>query len=134
MTQNDHGGVIMENIKLNGLEISIKLDNISAVELRKTINYIFSDLIQTNHNADLEDNKELDNKQIELNNKEITDKQIKYIQPLAKEKDIGKVELQNYSMSIFGKDSSRSLTRHEASQLIAALNDLEYNVLDHLKV
>ena len=38
----------MENIKLNCLEITIKLENISAEELRKAFNYIFSDFINTN--------------------------------------------------------------------------------------
>lgn len=112
----------MENTKLKGLEISIKLDNISADQLRNAINYIFADIIQKDQTPELD------------HNKEITDKQMKYINSLAKEKNIGKVELQNYSMSMFGKNSSLDLTRNEASQLIAALNDIEYNVLDHLKV
>ena len=128
------GGGLMENIKLNGLEISIKLENISAEELRNAVNYIFSDFINTNQKIEFDDNKDLSNIQIESNNVEITDKQRKYIHSLAKEKVLDKSALQNYSMSMFGKDSSRNLTRHEASQLIAALNDLEYNVLDHLKV
>lgn len=124
----------MENIKLGALEISIKLDNISAEELRNAVNYIFSDFINTNQKIEFDDNKDISNKQIESNNGEITDKQRKYIHSLAKEKDLDKSALQSYSMSMFGKDSGRDLTRHEASQLIAALNDLEYNVLDHLKV
>lgn len=124
----------MENIKLNGLEISIKLDNISAEELMNAFNYIFSDFINTNQKIKSEDKKDISNKHIESNNGEITDKQRKYIHSLAKEKDLDKSALQNYSMSMFGKDSGKDLTRHEASQLIAALNDLEYNVLDHLKV
>ena len=119
---------------MGGIEINIKLDIISVEELRNAINYIFSDLIYTNKKIEFDDNKHKSNKEMESINGEITDKQRKYIYALAKEKDLDKSALQNYSMSMFGKDSSRNLTRHEASQLIAALNDLKYNVLDHLKV
>lgn len=131
--RENNGGGMMEGIKLGGIEISIKLDNVSAEDLRNTMNYIFSDLVNLDKKIQ-HDNNSITNNQIDQKNSEITDKQIKYIHSLSKEKAVGKVELQNYSMSMFGKSSSLDLTRNEASQLIAALNDIEYNVLDHLKV
>lgn len=131
---NNYGGVGMEKIKLGGLEINIKLDNITAEELRNAINYLFSDMDNMVKKAQNENNKDIPKKQIDTNNSEITDKQLKYINSLAKEKELTKAELQNYSISMFGKNSSLELTRNEASQLIATLNDIEDNVLDHVKV
>lgn len=51
----------------------------------------------------------------------ITDKQIRYIHLLAKEKGIDNMSLRNYSKSMFNKESSKELTKKEASELIDAL-------------
>ena len=124
----------MENNKPIEIEITLKLNESSLKELKKSINFIFSDLISPKTIIEAEDGNENTNKATDPNNSEITDKQMKYIHALAKDKDLDKGALQKYSLSMFGKDSSKDLTKHQASQFIAALNDLEYNVLDHLKV
>ncbi len=114
----------MEGIKLDGLEISFTIDNVSAEQFKNSINYMFSDIINVNKQIDINHKKNTSNNQIESNNASITDKQMKYIHALAKEKELYKSVLKNYSISMFGKVSGKDLTIHEASQLIAVLNNL----------
>lgn len=55
----------------------------------------------------------------------LTKNQLKYIHILAKEKGVDPSLLKAYSASNFGKDSSKDLTRSEASHLIKKLQSIK---------
>ena len=47
----------MEGIKLDGLEISFTIDNVSAEQFKNSINYMFSDIINVNKQIDINHKK-----------------------------------------------------------------------------
>lgn len=69
--------------------------------------------------------KRTDNpKQDIVDNSLATDKQLNYIYKLAKDKNYSSKEMSNYIKSVYKKDSSKALTKKEASEMIEMLNEL----------
>lgn len=121
--------------------LKLKMDNITAQGAGSAITYArryaLSAILNISSEED-NDGNEIDGASVPVkatsinptspNDVAITDKQIKFIHVLAREKGIDKVSLQNYSISMFGKDSSKDLTKNEASQLIEAMQSVKPNV------
>ena len=120
--------------------LCLKMDRVTAQGAGSAITYArryaLSALLNISSEEDVDGNRvenlPLQNEAIEENNSIvqppisevedlITDKQIKYMHVLAKEKGIDSISLRNYSKSLFGKESSKELTRKEASELIESL-------------
>lgn len=59
-----------------------------------------------------------------VDNSLATDKQLNFIYKLAKDKNYSSEEMKNYIKSVYQKDSSKALTKKEASELIEMLNEL----------
>lgn len=64
-------------------------------------------------------------KQGRVDNSLATDKQLNFIYKLAKDKNYSNEEMKNYIKSVYQKDSSKALTKKEASEIIEMLNELE---------
>lgn len=64
-------------------------------------------------------------KQGMVDNSLATDKQLNFIYKLAKDKNYSNEEMKNYIKSVYQKDSSKALTKKEASEMIEMLNELE---------
>ena len=62
---------------------------------------------------------------MEINEDLITDRQLKYIHLLANEKAIDSDSMKKYLRKAFNKDSSKDLTKDEASKLITLLKKNE---------
>ena len=63
-------------------------------------------------------------KQAIVDNSLATDKQLNFIYKLAKDKNYSGEEMKNYIQSVYQKDSSKALTKKEASEMIEMLNEL----------
>lgn len=63
-------------------------------------------------------------KQAIVDNSLATDKQLNFIYKLAKDKNYSSEEMKNYIKSVYQKDSSKALTKKEASEMIEMLNEL----------
>lgn len=63
-------------------------------------------------------------KQAIVANSLATDKQLNFIYKLAKDKNYSSEEMKNYIKSVYKKDSSKALTKKEASEVIEMLNGL----------
>ncbi len=63
-------------------------------------------------------------KQAIVANSLATDKQLNFIYKLAKDKNYSSEEMKNYIKSVYQKDSSKALTKKEASEMIEMLNEL----------
>ncbi len=63
-------------------------------------------------------------KQDIVDNSLATDKQLNFIYKLAKDKNYSGKEMSNYIKSVYKKDSSKALTKKEASEIIEMLNEL----------
>jgi len=63
-------------------------------------------------------------KQAIADNSLATDKQLNFIYKLAKDKNYSSEEMKNYIKSVYQKDSSKALTKKEASEMIEMLNEL----------
>lgn len=63
-------------------------------------------------------------KQAIVDNSLATDKQLNFIYKLAKDKNYSSEEMKNYIKSVYKKDSSKALTKKEASEVIEMLNGL----------
>lgn len=63
-------------------------------------------------------------KQAIADNSLATDKQLNFIYRLAKDKNYSSEEMKNYIKSVYKKDSSKALTKKEASEIIEMLNEL----------
>lgn len=59
-----------------------------------------------------------------VDNSLATDKQLNFIYKLAKDKNYSSEEMKNYIKSVYQKDSSKALTKKEASELIEMLNEM----------
>ncbi|MDR7870714.1 MAG: ERF family protein [Tissierellaceae bacterium] len=75
---------------------------------------------------DIDVNEETQNDDSNNENVEdlITNRQIKYVHVLANEKGIDNTSIKNYIISVFNKDSTKDLTKKEASSLIEILKTL----------
>ena len=63
-------------------------------------------------------------KQDIVGNSLATNKQLNFIYKLAKDKNYSGKEMSNYIKSVYKKDSSKALTKKEASEMIEMLNEL----------
>ncbi len=63
-------------------------------------------------------------KQDIVGNSLATNKQLNFIYKLAKDKNYSGKEMSNYIKSVYKKDSSKALTKKEASEIIEMLNEL----------
>ena len=63
-------------------------------------------------------------KQAIVDNSLATDKQLNYIYKLAKQKNYSPESMASYIKEVYGKDSSKALTKKEASELIEMLNEM----------
>jgi hypothetical protein len=63
-------------------------------------------------------------KQAIVDNSLATDKQLNFIYKLAKDRNYSSEEMKNYIKSAYQKDSSKALTKKEASEMIEMLNEL----------
>lgn len=68
--------------------------------------------------------KKNDAKQDIVDNSLATDKQLNFIYKLAKDKNYDGENMKNYIKSMYNKDSSKALTKQEASEIIEMLNSL----------
>lgn len=109
--------------------LSLKMEKITAQGAGSAITYArryaLSALLNISSEEDVDGNTtveiEIVDQPTELQEELITEKQMKYIHVLAKEKGIDNTSLKNYSRSLFSKESSKDLTKKEASSLIEAL-------------
>ena len=121
--------------------LSLKMEKLTAQGAGSAITYArryaLSSLLNISSEEDIDGNttfqnlaaiskvkpeeNEIVDQSTELQEELITEKQIKYIHVLAKEKGIDNTSLKNYSRSLFNKESSKDLTKKEASSLIEAL-------------
>lgn len=115
--------------------LSFKIDNLTAQGAGAAITYArrysLSAMLNISSEEDLDGNQrddiEINNGEIKVesqpivDNNNITDKQIRFIHTLAKEKGVDNPSLKNLSKTMFGKESSKDLTKQEGSSLIEAL-------------
>lgn len=121
--------------------LSLKMDNMTAQGAGAAITYArrysLAAMLNISSEDDLDGNAMLDsysnvsNEDPEIEDKPInetnyiTEKQLKFIHTLAIERGIDKPSLRNLSKTMFGKDSSKDLTKQEASSLIETLQGIE---------
>lgn len=119
--------------------LSFKIDNLTAQGAGAAITYArrysLSAMLNISSEEDLDGNHsddfEINNEEIKVesqpivDNNNVTEKQIKFIHTLAKEKGVDNPSLKNLSKTMFGKESSKNLTKQEASSLIEALQILK---------
>lgn len=108
--------------------LSLKMERLTAQGAGSAITYArryaLSALLNISSEEDIDGNfTESENVEqpTEIQEEPVTEKQIKYIHVLAKEKGIDNTSLKNYSKALFTKESSKELTKKEASSLIEAL-------------
>lgn len=129
----DGDNVIVETILLHNSgewlkapPLSLKMDTVTAQGAGSAITYARRYAISAILNISSEEDN--DGNEIKTPEEEmITDRQIKYIHVLAKEKEIDNATLKDYSISKFGKDSMKELTKLQASKFIEDLNAIKTN-------
>jgi hypothetical protein len=70
------------------------------------------------------DNKKDDDKKVINDNSLATDKQLGYLYKLVEDKKYGPDAMKNYIKTAYKKDSSKALTKQEASEIIEMLNGM----------
>ena len=120
-----------EDEKKTGMDLSQLTGSTSSYARKYALNGLFAiddtkDSDATNkHDTEQISRPKVDkDKQAIVDNSLASDKQLNYIYKLAKQKNYSPESMANYIKEAYGKDSSKALTKKEASELIEMLNEL----------
>ena len=120
-----------EDEKKTGMDLSQLTGSTSSYARKYALNGLFAiddtkDSDATNkHDTEQISRPKVDkDKQAIVDNSIASDKQLNYIYKLAKQKNYSPESMANYIKEAYGKDSSKALTKKEASELIEMLNEI----------
>lgn len=120
-----------EDEQKKGMDLSQLTGSTSSYARKYALNGLFAiddtkDSDATNkHNTEQIDRSKGDKgKQAMVDNSLASDKQLNYIYKLAKQKNYSPESMASYIKEVYGKDSSKALTKKEASELIEMLNEM----------
>lgn len=120
-----------EDEQKKGMDLSQLTGSTSSYARKYALNGLFAiddtkDSDATNkHNTEQIDKPKVDKgKQAMVDNSLASDKQLNYIYKLAKQKNYSPESMASYIKEVYGKDSSKALTKKEASELIEMLNEM----------
>ena len=120
-----------EDEQKKGMDASQLTGSTSSYARKYALNGLFAiddtkDSDATNkHNTEQIDGSKGDKgKQAMVDNGLASDKQLNYIYKLAKQKNYSPESMASYIKEVYGKDSSKALTKKEASELIEMLNEM----------
>ena len=120
-----------EDEKKTGMDLSQLTGSTSSYARKYALNGLFAiddtkDSDATNkHDTEQISRPKVDkDKQAIVDNSLASDKQLNYIYKLAKQKNYSPESMANYIKEAYGKDSSKALTKKEASELIEMLNEI----------
>ena len=120
-----------EDEKKTGMDLSQLTGSTSSYARKYALNGLFAiddtkDSDATNkHDTEQVSRPKVDkDKQAIVDNSLASDKQLNYIYKLAKQKNYSPESMANYIKEAYGKDSSKALTKKEASELIEMLNEI----------
>jgi len=124
-----------EDEKKTGMDLSQLTGSTSSYARKYALNGLFAiddtkDSDATNkHDTEQISRPKVDkDKQAIVDNSLASDKQLNYIYKLAKQKNYSPESMANYIKEAYGKDSSKALTKKEASELIEMLNEIAKEV------
>lgn len=120
-----------EDEQKKGMDVSQLTGSTSSYARKYALNGLFAiddtkDSDATNkHDTDqVNRSKANKDKQAIADNSLASDKQLNYIYALAKQKNYSPESMASYIKEAYGKDSSKALTKKEASELIEMLNEM----------
>lgn len=120
-----------EDEQKKGMDLSQLTGSTSSYARKYALNGLFAiDDTKDSDATNKHDTKQIDRskadkgKQAIVDNSLASDKQLNYIYKLAKQKNYSPESMASYIKEVYGKDSSKELTKKEASELIEMLNEM----------
>lgn len=120
-----------EDEQKKGMDLSQLTGSTSSYARKYALNGLFAiDDTKDSDATNKHDTEQIDKpkgdkgKQAMVDNSLASDKQLNYIYKLAKQKNYSPESMASYIKEVYGKDSSKALTKKEASELIEMLNEM----------